>query len=114
MITRERRRWTQAEIAQIINRYPKERVSDLAGEFNVTPVQLTGIAHYYRVRRNQKVGRPWKIRKVKSESSQLNPLTLMESHYLIGLKLLEEKDFEKAKKLEAIYKSMNEAINKSL
>lgn len=114
MTVSERRTWTDEEIAEIIERYPNERLSDLADEFNVTTVKLSGIAHYYGVKQNEREGRPWKIRKVESEVSQLNVLSLMESQYMIGQKLLSEKDFETAKKLEAIYKSMNEAINKSL
>lgn len=109
-----RRTWTPDEINIIRERYPRENIQELAEELNASPVQLSGIAHYYGVKQNQNPGRPWSITKVESEPSQLNVLDLMQSQYEIGQLLLAEKDFETAQRLQAIYRSMSEAINKSL
>lgn len=109
-----RRNWTPEEIEVIRERYPSCSISELASEFEVSNVQLSGIAHYYGVKQMERAGRPWKINKVDSEISQLDVLDLMASQYSIGQLLFAEKDFITAKKLEAIYKSMNEAINRSL
>ena len=110
-----RRKWSSEEIQEIKALYPFCYVNDLAEKFKVLPEKLKGIAHYYgAAKQKEQPGRPWKIRRVESESSQLNVLDLMDSQHRIGQKLLAEKDFVTAKKLEVIYKSMNEAINKTL
>jgi hypothetical protein len=58
---------------------------------------------------------PFEIKKVSGPSQSLiDPIALMDSKEAIGRLIFEEKDFDTAKKLEAIYKDMNIVINKSL
>lgn len=102
-----RRDWTQGEIEEIRDRFPTCRIKELSARFGVTPVQLSGIAFYYGVSR-------WTIKKAAPERSQLDPFALGEAKYLIGQRILEETDLEKAKKLEAIYRDLEVAIIKSL
>lgn len=107
---RRKRKWAPEEIQEIRERFQTSYVKDLADRFGVTPVQLTGIAFYYGIKRMYN----WKIRKVAPERSQLDVCALMESRQRIGEMIFSETDYAKAKKLEAVYKSLNEVINKSL
>lgn len=110
-----KRKWAPEEIAEIREQYASRPLKELASKFGVKPRQLAGIANYYGIKQfERRAGRPWRIKKVPASGSELNVLDLMESQYHIGQMLFSERDFEKAKKLEAIYKSMNEAINRSL
>ena len=57
----------------------------------------------------------WDIKKVSGPAaSLLDPFALIFSKEKIGEMILSEKNYTKAKKLERVYKSLNEVINRSL
>lgn len=110
MITRQRRKWTPSEIDEIRARYHSEYLKDLAERFGVTPVQLTGIAFYYGIKRL----RNWKIKKAPPELSRLDLFALIESRDRIGEMILNEPNLERAQRLMQIRKDLNTIINQGL